>query len=75
MAKKRRDYHCPSASCPRPADYVGYPALQSEVVKEWASRLAICRSGEARKRRAAAKAKWAGNKAAMIRGKSQGKKH
>ena len=60
--QKRSEYQCPPKTVPRPADLARFPELQREVIREWQSRIAYCRSGAAVARRAGAKREWPGRK-------------
>jgi hypothetical protein len=41
--QKKSHYRCPPKSCPRPADFRGFPELQAYVVAEWNYRREYCR--------------------------------
>lgn len=63
MARKKRDYTCPPATCPHPADHAGLAwFIHAAVSATHAKRLSSSRTGAARAARAAAKATGHGRK-------------
>ena len=63
MARKKRSYTCPPATCPHPVDHRGLaPIIHEHVRAAYRTRMRLNREGGARAARTAAKATGHGRK-------------